>query len=361
MDIRTVETVSTSGGLKDPVYRVTPGVETTSLTWDADAGNLSLVDHNLNYSILPGQLGTDIVKKTFLTYNGKSCPTGKLLETVIIESGNGPDINQIPGFNNSNEWIYNPSTYTMPNGIQDFTDIDQYQTADYIHSHGYTIVKNYLSVGSMLTPGTSTYTAFHHAPHYFAVTPANLVGSKIYTDGWYTSYVCAVKTWLYTNPPVNGASKGDIVYWPAKEEFYINITGVGGTIQVPTSGPDLTPRPDDTNWKASPSFDEWQDLMKTNLGQAMVDDPIWFIESQHLVTIGINKAIRSELLKDCNECESGAFRQSKISMYIKLMQKRLGAWTQFNSGMFHDASNILISARDVCDLVMKECNSGGKC
>jgi hypothetical protein len=117
--------------------------------------------------------------------------------------------------------------------------------------------------------------------------------------------------------------------------------------------PDATfSTPDTTNWKIDPNFEEWQTLMRNNVGPSMIDDPIYFIESQHLVTVDLNKAILGELKKNCCTCTTPTYQLSHIETYMKLIQKRLGGWIQFNSGLFHEASAIIISARPMCNLCL---------
>ena len=103
MDIRIVESLVTSGSLADPTFRIDPTLESVSLDYDATDGKLALVDYNMNYNILPWQLYKGMVKKTFLTYNGWSCDGQQLLETVVAQSADSADANQIPGYHNSNE------------------------------------------------------------------------------------------------------------------------------------------------------------------------------------------------------------------------------------------------------------------
>jgi len=349
MDIRIVESLATSGGLKDPSFRVDPSVENISLNWDESLGTLSVVDYNMDYSILPWQLYGDVVKKVFLTYNGKNCSNGQLVETVVMESSSEDDINQIPGFNNSNEWAYTPSTLTYPSEIKEMTDISEFATSPYDYSQGFTVVKQFLTAEANASIGDPMYKAFYRAPHLTSFIPPNVEGNKVYTDGWYTSYVCAVRTWTSADPVVNGSSKGDIVFYGANKKFYLNITGVGGTL---ITDPDDSNAmiPDTTNWQVDPNFADWQSLMMDNTGDAMVDDPIYFIETQHLVTVELNKAILKELKAQCNACTSNTtkFGVSAIANYMKLMQKRLGAWVQFNADLYHEASNILESSRKLC-------------
>ena len=85
-DIRVVETMVTAGGLADATFRIDPDIENISLDWNETEGKLSVVDYNMNYNILPWQLYDDMVKKVFLTYNGKNCDRGQLIETVVMES-----------------------------------------------------------------------------------------------------------------------------------------------------------------------------------------------------------------------------------------------------------------------------------
>jgi len=347
MDIRTIESVVTSGGLADTNFRIDGDLENVSLAWDEAEETLGVVDYNLNYSVLPWQLYADGVKKVFLTYNGKSAQTGDILETVLLESNNEDDINQIPGYNNSNEWHYVPREFNYPSEFQYLTDPSLYANQPYDYSQGFTVVKQFLTAQANLAPGTPAYTAFYRAPHYTSFIPANVDGNRIYKDGWYTSYVCVVRTWTSVDPVVNGASTGDIVYYEEQKKFYINISGQGGTL-IPDPNDPLKQIPDPAHWKVNPTFTEWQTLMRNNLGPTSVNDPIYFIETQHLVTVDLNKAIIFELKKQCNCCVTGKFNASSIDTYMRLVQKRLGAWVQFNEELFHEAAAILETARETC-------------
>jgi hypothetical protein len=363
MDIRVVESMATSGGLADATYRQDGDIENISLDWDNDNKKLAVVDYNMNYSLLPWQLYTDCVKKVFLTYNGKSCGSGVLIETVVMESNDDDDINQLPDYNNSNQWEYTPSEFNYPSELLEMTDLSDYVNMPYDYREGFTVVKQFLTAQANLAPGTPAYTAFYRAPHLTSFIPANVEGNRIYTDGWYTSYVCLVKTWTAANPPANGASTGDIVYYEGQEKFYINLNGNGGTlIEDPDDSSLMIPDP--AEWKEDPTFDEWQTLMRNNLGDTSVDDPIYFIETQHLVTVELNSAILCELKKQCGCCESPQFNLSQLATYIKLMQKRLGAWVQFNEELFHEAACVLESSRSLCNMCLyhQSCSSpSGTC
>ena len=350
MDVRIVESMATSGALADPTFRIDGNIENVSLDWDNTDRRLSLVDYNMNYSILPWQLYDDVVKKVFLTYNGLDCTRRNLLETVVMESDDASDLNQIPGYNNSNEWQYSPSTFQYPTELQNFTDVSQFSSMPYNYGAGFTVVKEFLTAGANISPNLGAYTAYYRAPQMTNFVPPNVESNKIYTDGWYTSYVCLVRTWLSLDPPTNGASTGDIVYYEQKEKFYINTTGVGGVlIQDPDYPNDPTRLiPDPTDWTPDPSFAQWQELMRNNVGPSMVDDPIYFVETQHLVTVELNEAILYELKRICNCCDNPKFGASHIDLYQKLYHKRLGAWVQFNQELFHQASCTLINARPLC-------------
>jgi hypothetical protein len=347
MDIRVVESVVTSGGLADPSFRIDPAIEHVSLDWNNSEGTLALVDYNLNYQILPHQIYTDLVKKVFLTYNGKSCGSGQLIETVVMESDPEDDINQLAGFNNSNEWYYTPSTFSYASEIRYLTNPADYATLPYDYREGFTVVKQFLTAQSNVSPGTPAYTAFYRAPHLTSFVPANVEGNRIYTDGWYTSYVCVVRTWSSVDPITNGVATGDILWYEPNKEFYINLTGVAGALIQDPNDPTLM-IPDNINWKPAPNFEEWQTLMRNNLGSTLPNDPIYFVETQHLVTVDLNAAILAELKKQCGCCDSPKFNMSQLQDYMRLVQKRMGAWVQFNAGLYHDASCILESARPLC-------------
>ena len=357
MDIRVVETMATSGGLMDPTFRADSAIENISLDWNETDGKLSVVDYNMNYNILPWQIYGDLVKKVFLTYNGKNCEKQQLIETVVLESIDESDTNQIPGYNNSNEWSYTPSTFKYPSEILSLTDITQFANSPYDWSQGYTVVKQFLTTGGNWSPysnnnGNPAYTAYYRAPQLTSFLPANVEGQKLYTDGWYTSYVCLVRTWSSADPIANGADAGDIFYYEPTKTFFMNLTGSGGSLVIPSTTGATIAEPDNINWKKDPDFADWKTLMRNNLGPTMTDDPIYFIESQHLVTVDLNKSILSELKKNCCGCTTPEYNLSHIEMYIKLIEKRLGGWVQFNSGLFHEAAEIIISARPMCNLCL---------
>ena len=347
MNIREVESIATSGALLDTSLRVDGNVENVTLAWDSEESKLGVLDYNINYSDLPYQLYEDGVKKTFLTYNGKDPRTGKVLETVVMESADtaGPvkpvGDPKSPGFNDSNEWHYKPSEFTYPSEILSLTNPADYYNQPYDYREGFTVVKQFLTANANFAPGTPAYTAFYRAPTVNTFVPANTANNKIYVDGWYTSYVCTVKRWAYVDPVLNGASTGDIVH--KDDRFYINLTGEGGTL-------DADGIPDNVNWKESPTFEEWQTLMRNNVGVITTLDPIYFIETQHLVTVELGAAILSEIVKNCasGACESHTFGVSHISMYMKLLQKRLASWVKFNEGLYHEVSDILESSRALC-------------
>ena len=319
MDIRVVESMMTGGGLADTAFRVDGSVENISLDWNAADGKLSVVDYNMNYSILPWQLYGQLVKKVFLTYNGMECTKKQLLETVVMQSNNEADINQIPGYNNSNQWEYQPSTFTYPSDIKDFTNPQDFIDQPYGYAEGFTVVKTFLTSNANVSPNLGSYTAYYHAPTYTNFVLPNVENNKIYTDGWYTSYVCLVRTWSSVDPILNGADTGDIIFYEPNNTFYINLTGVGGSLITVSGNPIAFP--DTTNWKPNPTFDEWQTLMRNNVGPADVDDPIYFIETQHLVTVDLNKAILSELKKACTCCSDPKFDMSHMETYQKLYGK----------------------------------------
>ncbi len=348
MNIREVESIATSGALLDTSFRVDGDVENVTLAWDSEESKLGVLDYNINYNHLPYGIGTEGVKKVFLTYNGRDPKTGRVIETVVLESADSAspvleaDSDYIsPGYNNSNEWHYNPSEFTFPSEILSLTNPADYYNQPYDYREGFTVVKQFLTANANLAPGEPAYTAFYRAPTVNTFVPANTSNNKIYVDGWYTSYVSTVKTWEAADPTVAGASSGDILY--KDDAFYINTTGVGGSL-------DADGIPDDVNWKKSPTFEEWQTLMRDNVGELTTTDPIYFIETQHLVTVELGEAILSEVVKNCasKACDSPTFGVSHVSVYIKLLQKRLASWVKFNEGLYHEVSDILESSRALC-------------
>jgi hypothetical protein len=346
MDIRVVESMATAGSLSDLAFRVDPNVENVSLVYDEVNDSLVLTDANLNHNTLPSQLGTDIVKKTFLTYNGVSTETKQLIQTVVMESAHGESATQEPGFNNSYEWVYNPASFKYPGGVlPTMSDPSDTSTWPYDQSQGITVVKQFLGGQSGLVE--NNYKAFYRAPvqHSFQLANADITG-KIYKDGWYTSYVIDCKTWDAIDPLTNGIAAGDILYRIEDGLFYINTTGV----VLPEDLVDLTHLPinDTTNWKANPNWLEWMSFLKLNMGAALPGDPVYFIETQHLVTADLSKAILAELKSICGCCTDPKFGMSHIEDWMKLTQKRAGAYLEFNKELFTEAQCIIESTRKLC-------------
>jgi len=362
MDVRVVESMATSGSLKDSIYRIDPNFENVSLVWSEDEENLTLVDYNLNYNLMSFPSSNLYAKKVFLTYNGKSCESKEMLETVLVESSSELDANYIPGYANSTEWIYTPKDFSYNWDFKEFTNIADYSNKPYDYSQGFTVVKQFLTSGANLTPGTPAYTAFYRAPHLVSFLPANVENNRIYTDGWYTSYVIAAKVWPTTGTaPVY--SKGDIVYYQGQQKFYLNLTGNAGSLVTDTSYPPtpVIKKPNPEDWSSNVTFEHWATLLKKYANITTTGSPIQFIETQHLVTAELNKAILSELKCQCNCCDKPGFNMSHMMTYMKLMQKRLGAYVLFNDEIFHEAQCVLESSRKLCDLCLYTKKEGGCC
>lgn len=347
MDIRTVETVATAGSLSDSAFRINPLVENITLDYDYTERDLAVIDNNLNYSALPWQLGTDLVKKVFLTYNGISCETGELIQTILMESNDGPDANQLPGYNNSNEWVYKPSEFSI-DALPTMSDPLDTQYWPYDQSQGITVVKQFLGGESGLVP--NLYTAYYRAPTQTSFLMANVEGTRVYTDGWYTSYTIACKTWDAANAHTS-AALGQIIYYPAQEKFYVNITGSTGAAVTDPDDP-LLLIPDLVNWTEGPSFVNWVDFMRNNLGTASTGNPVFFSEHQHLVTADLSAAIREELLQMGCNCDKDEFNMSSVETWSKLTQKKLGAFIKFNAGVFKSAQQIIETTRETCYLCL---------
>jgi hypothetical protein len=348
MDIRVVESMGTAGSLSDSAFRINSNVENISLDYGYTSRDLGLLDNNLNYTALPWQLGTQLVKKTFLTYNGISCETGELIQTLVSESSDEDSLTQDPGYNNSNLWVYVPSEFNLPGQYPTTSNPLDTSTWPYDQSQGITVVKQFLGGESGLVP--NLYKAFYRSPVQYSFQLANADGINIYTDGWYTSYVIACKTWIAATADVSAAN-GQIVFYPDQEKFYINITGATGSVVVDPDNSLLT-IPDTTNWRETPTFVEWIDFLRNNMGPAMSGDPVYFVETQHLVTADLNTAIRSELLKLACCCESKDFGLSNVETWSKLTQKRIAALIKFNGEVFKSAQKIIESTRAVCYLCL---------
>lgn len=354
MDIRTVESIPTAGSLSDPAFRINPNAENVSLDYDYEGRDLALLDTNINYNVLPNGLGTGLVKKTFLTYNGISCETRQLIQTVVLESDSAPISTQAPGYNNSNGWLYKPAQFNLPGGYP--TTSNPLDTANfpYDQSQGITVVKQFLGGESGLVP--NRYTAYYRAPVQHSFELANAEGTKIYTDGWYTSYVIACKTYAVIDPLTNGIAPGQIVHYTDNNTFYINTTGTSAALEA---DPDNAGgfRPDSVNWAPAPTFEQWMAFLKSNMGPAMSDDPVYFAETQHLVTADLSAAIKSELLKISCCCDSKDFGMSTIDTWMKLTQKRMGAIIKFNDEIFKTAQEIIETTRATCYLCLYHDNT----
>jgi hypothetical protein len=347
MDVRLVESMATSGGLKEPVFRLDPTLEHVSLAWSAEDESLVLVDYNLDYASLPEQLyqNNGIFKKTFLTYNGKDCETGKMLETVLIESSPEQDANFLPGFTNSNQWIYKPSSFTYHPGILNLTNIADYATMPYDYSQGFTVVKQFLTSGGSIVPNSqSPFTAFYRAPTLTSFLPSNVENNKIYTDGWYTSYVIACKTYTSIGSTV---ATGDIIYYPPQRKFYKNLTGSKGSESQDPLNPTLNILSAD--WSVDVQFTDWIEFLRANSQGSSIGEKVYYLETQHLVTVELNTAILTELKCQCSCCDKPDFNTSNILLYMKLMQKRLGSYVLFNEENFHEAQCVIESSRKICE------------
>ena len=376
MDIRIVETMPTSGTLADSRFRLDPNKESISLQYSYGDESLDLMDYNLNYAALPYQMGSGLVKKTFLTYNGISYQTKEILETVLMESANTADPDQAPGFNNSNEWLYYPSQFNVPAATAGLGSVDTL-TWPYPYTEGVTLIKQFLNSEGNLNP--ALYTAYYRQPTMTNFEMANVEGGTVYTDGWYTSYVIAVKTYTLVDPSTNGIVIDQIIYNETDEQFYINTTG--DVLPYNVDGSHL-PENDTTNWTAGPTFEQWMNLLRQNIGGNTIintgnggnvtlgnigvnniapagterfgnrrvapSDPVFYIECQHLVTPVLNRAILTELKRTCGCCHKDEFGLTHLEDWVRLTQKRLGAFVNFNESNFRDAQCIIQSSRAKC-------------
>lgn len=350
MDKRIVETLHTSGGITSgPEFRLDNNFEPISLIWTPEDRSLTVSDVNVDYSELPYQMGTQLVKKTFLTYNGTSKTSGKLLETVLLESAGANSATQVPGFANSNEWGYQPSAFTVNSSYATLTDPSNWLTYPYDVSQGITVVKQFLGA----SPGDNPqYTALYRAPQQTVVEFTNVESNTVFTDGWYTTYNIACKRFdLLTATLSDGdtirANQGQIYWDDATELFYVNTTGT--VLPVDTTGLTHIPSIDTVNWSLA-TFGNWVSLMQvhaTNTVNVLTDN-IYYSEHQHLVTVDINTAIEAELLNMCDCCTNSDFGLSEIALWTKLTSKLHGAFYNFNNGFFKDAQCIIESARPIC-------------
>lgn len=388
MDIRIVESLPTSGTLADSRFRIDPIKENVSLEFSYGDNSLTLMDYNLNYGLLPYQLGNGLVKKCFLTYNGVSNQTNEILETVLMESGNTQDPDQAPGFINSNEWIYYPANFNVPAALENGASVDLLEWG-YPYTEGVTLIKQFLNSEGHLNP--PLYTAYYRQPTMTNFELANVEGGKVYIDGWYSSYMIAVKTYNLVDPTTYGIAQNQIIFNETDELFYINTTG--DVLAFDIDGAHL-PENDTVNWTASPTFEQWMNLLRENIGGNVIintnnggnplvnnnvavnnivpsgvqrfgnrrvvpQDPVFYIESQHLATPILNKAILTELKRNCSCCHLPQFNMTHMEDWVRLTQKRLGAFINFNEENFKDAQCIIQSTRTKCNecLYHKTCTS----
>lgn len=387
MDIRIVESLNTSGVLAEDRFKLDPLKQHVTLDYSYGDDSFDLMDYNLDYSQLPYQIGSGLVKKVFLTYNGISYQTGQLLETVVMESANTSDDDQAPGYLNSNEWLYYPGRFSLPQSAQSLPSVDLLEWP-YPFSEGVTLIKQFLNSESNMNE--PMYTAYYRNPTMTRFELANTEGGTVYTDGWYTSYVIAVKTYNLVDPVTNGIHEGQIVFNETDELFYINITG--DSLPFDVDGLHL-PENDTVNWTASPTFAQWQNLMRENIGgntivntgngglpntitlsvndilpsgnarfgnRAMAPgDPVFYVETQHLATPILNKAILAELERNCKCCHHDSYGMTHLEDWVRLTQKKMGAFVNFSKECFKDAQHIIQTTRKKCHdcLYHKNCSS----
>lgn len=415
MDIRIVESLPMSGALADPGYKIDGDKESITLDFSYEDSSFDIIDRNINYSLLPYKVGTGgLVKKVFLTYNGISCQTKQVIETVVMESADTADADQNPGYNNSNEWLYLPANFRLPSELQSGASNDLLEWT-YPYNEGVTLVKRFLNSESNIDE--VLYTAYYRQPTMTFYETANVEGGKVYTDGWYTSYVIAVKTFALLNPDPNiplSCPVGIIIYNETDEKFYKNITGECLAVDLVN----FTHRPenDDTNWVPSPTFADWMELLRNNIssratntvggfgnnnnnpinttgpsntatnrftlssesvdltdnsllinisenptpvGITLPTDPVYYIETNHLATPELNFAIRNKILEICGCCDDPKFGMPHIESWVRLAQKRLGAFIYFADENFKEAQCVIASSRPHCTQCLyhsKDCN-----
>jgi hypothetical protein len=405
MDIRTVETLPMSGVLSDPFYKLDGTKESVSLDWSYVNNSFDLIDRNIDYSRLPLAPDT-FAKKVFLTYNGISCQTKELLETVVMESSSAASLTFLPGYRNSNEWAYQPANFRVPAEVENGSSVDLLSWP-YPYNEGVTLIKTFLNNESNVV--LPLYTAYYRRPTMSVFELANVEGSKVFTDGWYTSYVIIVKTAEANSAdPTQPLSCAEgLIVFDTDEQFYVNITGTclpPGVTFTPGPGPiyDLAlPRLDPINWSPVISFAQWQTFLKSNyvnsfggagganynneftgtlapnilsgysatLNQSTNSgnsvglvgnpspantvtglDPVFYVESNHLATPMLNLAILCELKKLCGCCKEDKFGMSHIEMWVKLRGKREAAFIYFNEESFKAAQEMIISSRSNCHI-----------
>lgn len=413
MDIRIVETLPMSGALADPFYKLDGTKESVSLDWSYVNNSFDLIDRNIDYSRLPMQLNSQLVKKVFLTYNSISCQTKEIIETVVLESQNVSEINQSPGYNNSNEWLYQPSNFRLPAELQSGLSNDLL-TWPYPWNEGVTLTKTFLN--SQSNTVQPLYTAYYRRPTMTSFELANVDGGKVCVDGWYTSYVIAVKkhSALNANPLIVTSTPTNIIVLNDSDNaFYKNITGTclpaNTTFVTLPSGivEDASlPQHDTVNWTSVLVFQDWLDFLKSNyyntfgaggmnqnnnftgtlapnimsgysatLNQSSTsaaniglignpspsnivtsNDQCFYIESNHLATPELNAAILLELKKLCGCCHENKFNFSHLEDWVKLTGKRQSSVIAFREDSFKEAQSIIMSCRPLCGVSLRDNN-----
>jgi hypothetical protein len=348
MDIRAVESIGTSGLFSNNDYSLDPTLENVSLTYNEDTKILALTDANVNYNAAPILLGTEAVKKVFLTYNGYSSNTGLLLETVVMESNSTPDPTglQGPGYNDSSAWFYDPAKFKLPSELLEMTDPNDWSTYPYDVSQGFTVVKQFL-VGEANFGTGPAYTAFYRAPHLTTFQASNTEGNRVYTDGWYSSYIILAQTYAFKDPQNTGIRTGEILYSETGQEFYMNLTGT--TLQTDPLFPTAhLPENDPINWRV-PTFPEWQNFLRENYTkQALPGALVYYVETQHLVLADLATAIINEVMKTSKDCCTTDFNISYIKTWVKLSQKRYAAYISLQRENFKDMQCIIETTRALC-------------
>lgn len=399
MKINTVETLPSSGALTDPFYKFDGSKESITLDWSYVNNSFAVVDRNIDYSKLPFQMGNGLVKKVFLTYNSISCQTKEVIETVVMESSNTADPTGEfnPNYNNSNEWTYQPANFRVPADLYGAPSNDLLSWP-YPFTEGITLIKQFLNSQGNLNP--PLYTAYYRRPTMTFYEIANVEGSKVFTDGWYTSYVIAAKTYdlMQPNPNTpNSSPAGIIIFNNTDDKFYINLTGT--CLAIDLINFTHLPQFDTTNWQADPSFSQWMTFLKNNYSNSFnaggqnqnnpyngtlapnllnggyntqiynstntfnntgvngVDSPantvtplnqVFYSECNHLATPELNAVILKELKRLCGCCHEDKFNMSHIETWIKLRGKQEAAFTFFNEENFKSAQEVIISSRAKC-------------
>jgi hypothetical protein len=346
MDIRSTQSLSTNGLYINRQYFNNPALEGVSLYWDAESETLQLTDINLKYNVA---LYSNFYKKAILTYNGYDKTSNLLLETKVYESNNTAPVDNADDSAKANFWNYKPKEFSYETEYLPTINPLEYSKQPYDYTNGFVVVKQFLTNESNYSM-QAEYKALYRSPTLPVFAPANVSGTTVYTDGWYTSYIILTPSIAYArNKYNNNIPKGTIVYDPTSQSFYINISGTDTNLEIG----------DDTvNWSESITLEQWKDFLRNNIDNQLTNSIVLFTETQHLVMPELFRAIENVVLEGATACTKN-YGLDIIDTWVRLSQKVSAAQIFFNNENFMPMQKVLESARALCSkcLTGKICKS----